>query len=311
MFTNLFCSVLSACASAGNFSVQLTSLNASANVTVTLSATGNTVGMSPDEMAANAITQFQTQLIQYGCIYNGEPVLSQDVPAATWRVLNTDHVITFFSECQFRIKLYSNTTGAQIVTGHEPMLITLADFNTYANIMKVGGANLTDEEKLLLITTASGLVTSYLNNQLVLAGYVKTETGCYQKSFFLNQGLPVQSFDPPKIAPPGMYFMWWYVVLPWVRWNLNPETGELYYQPSQNLLNWPEPSSLGYQIKISYVAGNLNLPAQVLIAMTMLIKSIVNDMGGAKSLKTGSFQVVMRDRTVIQEALSILDEFVL
>lgn len=309
MYTNLFTSILSAAASAGDFSVQLTSLNASANVTLTLTATGNTVGMAPDDMAANAVTQFRTELIQYGAAYDGAPVLSSDTPAATWRVMFTDHVITFFSECQFRLKLVTNSTGSEIVCGHEPLLVTLSDLDTYSTIMKLG-ASLSTEEKILLITTASGLITSYLNNLLVLAGYVKTEVGFYQRSFWLNQGLPVQSYDQPRICPPGLLVWYpWIILLPWVRWSLNPETGEFFYQPNQNLLNYPEPSSLNYQFKCSYVGGNINLPAQVLIAMTMILKALVNDMGGAKSLKTGSFQISMKDRTPITEALALLDEF--
>lgn len=310
MFTNLFCSILSAAASAGDFSVQLTSLNASANVTLTLVATGNTVGMSPDDMAANAVTQFRTELIQYGAAYDGAPLMTQDTTVASWRVLFTDHVITFFSECQFRIKIVSNSTGAEIVTGHEPLLCTLSDLDTYSTLMKLG-ASLSTAEKILLITTASGLITSYLNNLLVQAGYVKTVNGFYQRSIFLNQGLPVQSFDPPRVCPPGFWNNWypWTILLPWIRWSLEPTTGELFYQPNNNLLNNPEPTSLNYQVKCSYTAGELNLPAQVLIAMTMILKAIVNDMGGAKSLKTGSFAITMKDRTSITDALVMLDEF--
>lgn len=308
MYLNLFCNVLSAAASAGDFSVQLTSLNASANVVVTLTATGNTAGMPADDMAANSITQFQTQLIQYGCAYDGAPVLSTEVPVASWRVMWTDHVVTFFSECQFRLKISSNTTGATIVASHEPLLITLDDFDTYSNLIKTG-ATLTEAEKILLITSASDQVTSYLNNLLVVAGYVRTEVGFYQRSFFLNQGFPVQSFDPPKIAPPGL-FTWYayFILLPWIRWSLNPDTGELFYQPNQNLLNWPEPSSLNYQFKCSYTAGNLNLPAHIIIAMAMLIKAILTDPGAAKSLKTGSFQIQYRDRSAILSALQMLDD---
>lgn len=310
MYQNLFVSLLSSCASAGDFSVQLTSLNASANITIVLTATGNTVGLAPDDIAYNAITQWRTQLIQYGCAYNGSPQFSQDVPAATWRLLNTDHVITFFSECQFRIKLTSNATGAEIVTGHEPLLCTLADLDTYSTLMKLG-ATLSTAEKILLITTASGLITSYLSNLLVQAGYVRTVNGFYQRSIFLNQGLPVQSFDTPRVCPPGM-FGWWYAFyafFPWIRWSMTPETGELFYQPNNNILNNPEPTSLNYQVKVSYTAGELNLPAQVLIAMTMILKAIVNDPGALKSIKTGSFQAQFKDKNPITIALELLDEF--
>lgn len=309
MYTNLFCSILSQAAATGSFSVQLTSLNASANVTLTLTATGNTVGMAPDDMSANAVPQMITQLIQYTAAYDGAPALSQDTPAATWRVLFTDHVITFFSECQFRLKLLSNDTGAEIVCTHEPLLVTLDDLTTYSNLMKLG-ATLTTDEQILLITTASGLITSYLNNLLVLAGYVKTETGFYQRSFWLNQGLPVQSWDSPRIAPPGTGIWYnWVILMAWIRWNMNPETGELFYQPNNNLLNNPEPSSLNYQFKCSYVSGELNLPSQVLLVMTMLIKALVNDTNGLKSIKTGSFAATFKDRTAIQSALVLLDEY--
>ncbi len=309
MFTNLFLNFLNAPASTGSIDVNLQSYNASSNVNLTLTATGLTSGMAPETCAYTAITQFNTQIIQYGLVF-AVPQLSNEVPSALFRLSRTDHVIDFFSECHFNIDVTSNTTGAYIETTSRPILSTLTSFSNLVNLMALG-APLTDAEKITLLTVASGLITDYTNNLIVTAGFVQTYNGFYQRSFFLSLGNPVQSYDTPRVAPPGLYFYWWFIILPWIRWNLNPITSELYYQPNQSILNWPEPSSLNYQIKIGYTAGNFKIPPTVVLCLSQLAKAIINDANGVKSLKTGSFSVSFREKTPIQTALALMDDYVL
>ncbi len=313
MFTNLFLNFMSAPASGGSISLNLQSFNASANVNLTLTASGLTTGMAPDVCAQTAITQLNTQLTQYGINF-GIPQITGQIPSALFRLARTEHIINFFSECQFTLVVDSNDTGASISVTHEPLLVTLDKFSSLFGLIK-GGATLSTDEKLLLIETISGMITSYCNNNIAIAGYVQSFNGFYQRSFFLNLGLPIQHFDPPRIAPPtiGMYLVWtlWYLVYPWLRWNLNPITGELFFQPNNNLINNMEPSSLNNQIKISYQAGEFYLPAQLLLCFTQIAKSILNDPIGVKSLKTGSFAVQFKDRGPIQTALALLDNYVI
>lgn len=309
MYVNNFVNCLSAAAASGNFSIQLQSLNCSPNITLTLVATGTTAGMAPDEMALNAVTQFNTILIQNSAEYLS-PKFSSQVPQAAWRVICTDHIITFFSESQFRLTISDNDTGASLVATHDPLLVTYTDLDSLVALMNIG-ASLTEAQKLLLIQQVSGLIVSYTNNLIVQAGYVQSFVGYYQKSFFLTLGNPIQSFDMPRVAPPGLNFgyLWWDFVISLYQWNLNPITGQLDFMNSQNLLNIMEPSSLQNQIKISYVAGEYHIPAQVLLVAVQLIKAIINDPIGVKSLKTGSFSVSYKDRSGIQAALALLDSY--
>lgn len=313
MFTNLFLNFMSAPASGGSISLNLQSFNASANVNLTLTASGLTTGMAPDVCAQTAITQLNVQLTQYGINF-GIPQITGQIPSALFRLARTEHIINFFSECQFDLTVETNTTGAFIEVNREPILATLDDFSSLSSLM-AAGATLTDAEKVLLLKVASGLITSYTNNLLVIAGYVQSFNGFYQRSFFLNLGLPVQSFDPPRIVPPtiGMYMVWtlWYLVYPWLRWNLNPITGELFFQPNNNLINNMEPSSLNNQIKVSYQAGEWKIPPAVLLCLTQICRAIINDPNGAKSLKTGSFSVSFREKTPIQMALVLMDDYIL
>lgn len=313
MFTNLFVSFLSAAASAGSIDFTLRSYNASANVTLALTATGFTSGMAPDQCAISAINQLSTQITQYGLQY-AVPQITGEIPAALFRLNRTEHIVNFFSECQFSLIIDSNDTGASVSVTHEPLLVTLDKFTSLFGLIK-GGATLTTDEKLLLIETISGIITSYCNNNFAIAGYVQSFNGFYQRSFFLNLGLPVQSFDPPRLAPPiiGLGLQWylWYLVYPWVRWNLVPETGELFFQPNNNIINSYEPGSLNNQVKVSYVAGEFYLPSQLLFCFTQIAKSILNDPLGVASLKTGSFQVQFRGKTAIEAALAYLDDYIL
>lgn len=313
MFTNLFLNFMSAPASSGGITLNLQSFNASANVNLTLSATGLTAGLAPDSCAITAINQLNTQLTQYGIQYS-VPQITGEIPGALFRLSRTEHIINFFSECQFDLTLDSNDTGASISVTREPLLVTLDKFTTMFGLIK-GGATLSTDEKLLLIETISGMITAYCNNNFAIAGYVQSWNGFYQRSFFLNLGLPVQSFDPPRLAPPilGLGIQWylWYLVYPWIRWNLVPETGELFFQPNNNIINSFEPGSLNNQIKISYVAGEWKLPAQLLLCFTQLAKTILNDPMGVASLKTGSFQVQFRNKTPIETALALLDDYVI
>lgn len=313
MYSNLFLNFMSATASSGSISLNLQSFNASANVSLSLAATGLTSGMTPEACAISAISQLNTQITQYGVQY-AVPQITGETPAALFRLARTEHIVNFFSECQFDLTLTENDTGASISVTREPLLVTLDKFTSMFGLIK-GGATLSTDEKLLLIETISGLITSYCNNNFAIAGYVQSFNGFYQRSFFLNIGLPVQSFDAPRVAAPtvGLGFVWylWYLIYPWLRWNLVPETGELFFQPNNNILNNFEPSSLNNQIKISYIAGNWKLPAQLLLCFTQLAKSIINDPMGVKSLKTGSFSVQWRDRGSIPAALSLLDDFII
>lgn len=309
MYVNSFINCLSAAAASGDWSVRLQSLNAGANVTLTLVATGTQAGWAPDQIAQNAVTQFQTLLIQNSVEYL-QPRFSGQTPQAAWRVICTDHVITFFSESQFLLSIADNSPGASIVATHDPLLVTYTDLDSLVALMNIG-ATLTEDQKLLLIQQVSGLIVSYTNNLIVQAGYVQSWVGYYQKSFFLTLGNPIQSFDMPRVAPPGLNFnyLWWDFLVMWYQWNLNPITGQLDFMNSQNLLNVMEPSSLQNQIKISYVAGEYHIPAQVLLVAVQLIKAIINDPIGVKSLKTGSFAVQYRDRGGIQAALQMLDAY--
>lgn len=310
MFTNIFCNILTQTLASGTISAQLQTFNASANVNLTLSATGLTAGLTPSQCAYSIITQFNQDLTNYGIQYS-TPQTTGEIPAALFRLSRTEHVVNFFSECQFDLTIITNDTSAYVEISDKPYLSTLSQFQSMVGLINFG-ASLTDEQYLLLLKTASGLITSYTQNLIVLAGYVQSFNGFYQRSFFLSTGLPVQSYDSPRIATPnlGLESTWyvWTLVCPWMRWNLTPETGELFYQPNQNLLNYPEPSSLGYQIKISYTAGNWKIPPAVLLALTQIGKAIINDPGSVKEIKTGSFSTTFRDRSAITSALQLLDD---
>jgi hypothetical protein len=67
-----------------------------------------------------------------------------------------------------------------------------------------------------------------------------------------------------------------------------------------------EPATKGNTIKISYTGGWFQIPKTCTWAVVQVVKSFIQDQGNAKSLKTGSFAVVFKERAPIQAALDSL-----
>lgn len=307
MYLNLFQSFLSSASASGGFSVQLQTFNAESNITLTLVATGITAGMGETDMAQTANTQFQTQLIQYGILYSGVPAFSSQTPQASFRIFNTDHVLTYWSEALFKLTLVTNTTGAQIKCDHEVYLITLTDFDSLVGVVDIGNTTLTTNQKILLIKVASSQLTSALNNNFVICGFTNTTTGSWQTAIFLRGGRPVIDWDAPHVAFPSAipYSLYPEAPNPKLLWSLNPLTGQLFYKAWQNVANIVEPWSLNNECKTSYYAGNFNLPGALLFGIIQIITATLENRAGIKSIKTGSFETVFLDRGAF---ITVVDE---
>lgn len=307
MYLNQFISFLTPAATSGGFSIVLSDTTNS-NV-FTMPVSGITTLQTEIDIAQSAQTQVQTQLYQYNLAYSGTPAFSGQSPAFTFRLFRTDHVLILWSEAYFRVSIANNTSGTTILADHESALMTVTDYDAFTDLVPLEAANLTTDQKVFLIKLASSRLVTALNNNIVICGFTKTMNGEWQTSAFLREGLPVIDFDPPRVSFPLSLAYQLYPTDPGPKlvWNLNPITGQLKYKPAQNVVNWPEPWSQGNEVKISYYAGNWNLPTAIIGALIQIIVATLENRAGIKALKTGSFQVTYLDRGALQAAIAELE----
>ena len=268
------------------------------NILLNLSVTGINANDSEVSIAQTIWNQLSAELTIANVVYSGLPVFSSQVPAATFRVDQTDHVVALFSESLFTLTLVANTTGAIINTSSLPSLATVGIVNLFAPVAGVvltdiNGVTLTSQQIAILIGNMSAQLCTILNNKIVVTSYVCAETGFWQNALRLRAGLPVLYFDPVRIKRPYSVSLFGTLVgdSTSVVWALNPYTGYLRYIPGQNLVNTYEPGAIGNEIKCSYSAGNVHIPTPISFNLTRLIGSALTNTQGVRSVKTGSFEV--------------------
>lgn len=307
-----FISIMQAAASSGSFNVTVETINAQANLLQQMVVTGVNLNDSPITIAFNAQAQLTVQLAQYGIAYtgapqftslgiidpSGSPNFSSQLGLATFRITQSDHVLCFFSEADFILSVSNDTTGCYQYVSDVPLLGTIAQINTFGPISglvleTVAGAALSTDQIVYLIELASSKLIQILNNNIVVCTYVHEAIGYWQRSFFLREGIPGIYFDGVRVKPSTSVLMYGILVgnSLSMNWNYKRATGELNYIPSQNLIGAYEPSAMGNEIKISYVAGNFHIPRAILSGLMDLMTAILENRGDISELKTGTWSV--------------------
>lgn len=318
---------------AGDFAVTVSTQNATyiatdpyvtavpSNVTVTLTATGLPAGAPPNSLAASVYTQFTAQLLASGLTYGGVPSFSYQTPAATFRIALSDHVLSFFSESLFTLSTCGNTVGAIAKIGPKPALLTIPYIRENAGLsgvvlQNILGGDITDQQLAMLSSvTSARLISSLGNNYIVACTFVHEDTGNWQTDLRLTKGIPGIDFDGVRVKPIASYIYSIYAgYSPKSTWNYMKDKGRLRYVPAQNLVNTYEPVSWGNEIRVSYTAGNIHIPEEILYALLQLLNNgLANATGGGgtfvKSLKTGTFEVQYFDKNAIDEIIESLPTF--
>lgn len=314
---HVFLNLESVAASSGSLVVNLKTSDSIVNINQSLTATGLVAGQSPESMVAAMVTQFNIQLIQYGLNYTGSPIFSsylaqydvQQATPATFRITYTDHVICFFSESSFVLSVLADGTGCNpVVSTLTPLLATLQTFKNFAPIEGLDLNNLSDQTILYLIQLSSANLINLLNNKLVRCTFVHEDNGNWQKSFFLRQALPAVFFDGVRSRRPDSFSLYGSLVgyTTSLAWSFNHGTGELRYIPTQNLVFDYEPAGGNNEIRISYVAGNMNIPIAILSGLMALAKASLQGLGvgsNVQELKTGTFSVRFKNGMTIGQAI--------
>lgn len=300
-----YISVLTPAAS-GTLIFSVETYDASPNVTLTLPVTA---GRSMDEISlANQISnQFTTLLTQACAIYQGIPVFSFFPPNANFYVDKTDHVVSFWSQAQYRLQLVSNTTGAAIQISPTPTLLTLAQAKSMAPLVGVDFSDfnendLTDNQIMELLQIASNQIVNIVNNPIIIANHLLEIIGNMVGSVKLDSK-PVLDYDPPVINRPSVLLP---LSLPILQsgysYDIVRNKGIFNYRYDSNLINAWDPYDSNNEVRMTYRAGNLNIP-RIIQEKVIQVAGISLNTSSIKSLKGGSASVEFR---LPQEALAAI-----
>lgn len=297
-----FLSFLNRPSGTGTLDITLQSFDAATTSLITLSVTGMTA-TSPQTNAYVAWQQINTQLIQYGLAYTGSPVFTSStlldpnqptfsnlLAQGNYRVHQSTHVLSFFSEAPFSLSVCSNTPGLMVVASNNPVLVTLDQAKAYAPLTQTDLSGFTDDQINKLMEIASARLVSVLNNNIVVCTYVHSEVGFMQRSIWLREGLPGLYYDGVRVKKPSQIYTF-PILGTSLNWNYNKDTGELNWMLANNIVDLGEPTAMGNEIKVSYVAGNFSIPSDIVFGLVGYAQSILEATGNIASLKTGTWAV--------------------
>jgi hypothetical protein len=297
-------------ASSGDIEVQLESLDSYPNVVFTATITGVAAADSEQVVARAIYDQLSTLLVQNDYNYDGPPVFSAATPPALWRVHRTEHVISAFSQSQFLLTITENNTGSSIESTPDPILCTVAQMEDMSVIGSITledetGTPLTDAQKITLLKIASSKLVAYLSNKIVVCTFLSEEIGNYQQMIRIRKGLPGIYIDTPACRRPwnGIFFSD-YVGLSASSWNYIKAQGLLQYINSSNLINFREPTESNTEIRITYVAGNYQIPDVIKMSTARLASRILEaTAGNLRKLSVGSMTAEFFNINEVQQEM--------
>lgn len=311
-----FISVMTPPSSSGTIGFQFQTLDASVNYTYTIPCTG-ILSTDGEKETARKIYTCINSFLQNTLITNDNllppgvnaifniPVYGNQDPVGNFRPAYTDHVVSMFSQAQFKYSITSNNTGANIKISTAPMLVTLAEALNYGaftgqNFQDEFGVAYTTDQIITLVEIASIEITEILQNYIVNACYVHEEDGYFTDGIQLKK-YPIRTCDTPRVRRPSilqtlvadsttMDILTKYIV--------NRETGWLTFRFSQNLIFNYEPFDYYNEIKVSYIGGEDVIPTSIKVATTQ-ISVYAGTVIDIKSFRTGTTAFVYRDRVEI------------
>lgn len=260
----------------GTYTVNVESLNTDTSVSFAVTTAGS-AGDDEVDMAKRLQEAFITVLTNTSAdvvvdgvsttvplLYSGTPVYSSGSPLPTFQVTRTDHVLCVWSQCQFRVELDSSI-GNQMVVETIPLLDTLESFESMAAIRGVDletleGTALTTAQKVLLIKTVSSQIVEFTRNAFVMSTYLEEITGRITMGVRTKKR-PIVEFDSPRMR---YAVLLWTVVSGVIRsikgYDVNHSTGWIKWRHHSPLLDTREPFGYNNEVKITYVAGYMNIP---------------------------------------------------
>lgn len=286
----IFLSCETPATSNGSLLFTLESFDAVTNIAITLSVTGVVSGDNEINIATNINEQFTVQLIPYA--YNGLSVFSDDDFVATFRMGQTQHIASIWSQCGYRLALISNTTGAVIKVNPRPVLMTVADARSQATIKGFtftgpDGSDFTDSQITDLLLKGSSQIVTFLKCNVAITTYFNTWRGQDNKSVF-TKPCPGIERDPVVVRRKAYINLYTNPTYMTFTFYWNRLSGELNYRPSSVVVNTKSPFDLDNEIDLTFTAGYYTIPEEIKWALTDLNEMNLLGLYNVRSLKGGS-----------------------
>lgn len=292
-----YLSILTVPSSAGNLGFTLTTIGASADLTITASVTGITTSHTESDVAKLFYDQVKIIIAQYGANYSPPASAIPNVPLAKFQITRTDHCVCLWSQAVFNLKITSNTTGAITSIRSNPTLITVTDALLYGAVMNQTFTGLTNAQIALLMELISDEVISVTRNKIVASTYL-LDTWVNILDGYRLPAYPVITTDDPFVADPWQIFsISEYSTLDESDRYLIQRDGWIMYRNSQYLVfDDSDPFALGNEFRITWIAGYDHIPNTVKMALVKV--SPYYTTSGAllyEELKGGTSSVKYRD----------------
>jgi hypothetical protein len=302
-----FISALSSAASSGTIGLSLETFDASTNITLTPSVS-IVSGDDAEAIAKKLYTGINNVLISNSASYSGSPVFSNEDPNATFQLTRTNHVLCCWSQCQWQLKVTSNSTGALLKVGESPVLCTIQQAKDIAAIKGFSFGSLTDSQISDLLLQASIEVCSFLKSKLVLCtnsvGLIGNET----KAIYLYP-VPIASFDLPRIRRKAYIDIFTLPTYTSSNFTCNFENGRLNYRPNSVIVNMINPFGMDNEIQISFISGYHEIPEEIAWALVGISELYTTPYDQIKSLSGGSFNVTFDNAAVKTRIFGTLKKY--
>lgn len=294
-----YISVLTPTVTSGNLQFEVETYDAAQNITLTFNVSA--LGSWDEIKLAKSISdQMNTILLQASAAYsqNPYPVFANYPPNATFYVSKTDHIVSFWSQAQYRLQLVSNNTGASIRISSAPTFVTLAKAKSMAPLIGIDFSDfneedLSDNQIMELLEMSSNQIVNIINNPLVIANYLLEKRGTMTGSIRLKSK-PVLDFDAPYVIRPNVILpLALPILLTGWTYEIVRDKGLFTYRYSSDLIQAWDPFEINNEVKMTYRAGQLNIP-KIVMEKVLEISGLALNNTNIKSLKGGSASVEFR-----------------
>lgn len=318
MENRIYVSYLTTPGASGTYEINLTTYDCFPNITITASITGTDPSDSEEVLAAKAYTQLNTILSQNGALYSGAAGIFPGTPSATFRVTRTGHCLCIFSESQFSVTISNNYPGVIIKAESDPGLITVSKMSSQAQILGQdltdgNGEDLTNSQIADLIMIISSRLVQVLRNPIVSSTY-RFETFTNFTNGVKLPKVPILSVDSPYIRRPDVLSFIANASItaePLNGYHIDYKTGWMSYRYAQDMLLAYEPFDYNNSFRLTYVAGERQIPSVIQNCIVDLANAVLNDPDVTK-LSGGTFTVEPKHFShVLTEKLQFLKQYIL
>jgi len=291
----VYLSCLTPCASTGNLTLYIETFDATpADITLTISCSG-VAGQDEIKLATNIVQAINSALTVNSYVYDGTPAYNWEGFPVQFQAMRSDHVVTLWAQCQFRVTISNNAWSNIVQIDSTPTLCTVTEARTMSPVMGIDFEDnnenlLTDSQLATLLQISSSQLVRLINNNIVLGTQYHEEIGIRTGSIKLKTK-PVLNFDVPQIRRPYILGITSMMVNNFaVSYQVDRRLGILNYRFTNDLMEISEPFDLNNEVKLTYRAGYMNIPRIIKEKTLIVCSNILDDISmNVSELKVGGF----------------------